>query len=219
MSLRIVVAPLAGTSGGRTSFEAVERFHDAELDDPPRRQRMLRAAVASASFPFAFKPVEVDGLGPCVDGGVVNNTPIGEAIERDPGIATVYVVAAEPADVSLPNPRAARLHGVHLGARIVEMVVNERLVRDLAEARAVNAWLDTLDRLEASGELSPAARRDVIEGLYHRDAADFRRLEIVEIRPKTPLEGSAFDGFFRPALRRAYLRAGWAAARESCGAR
>jgi NTE family protein len=219
VSLRVVVAPLAGTPGERTSFEAVERFHDAELDDPARRERMLRAAVASAAFPFAFTPVEVDGLGPCIDGGIVNNTPIGEAIERDPGIATVYVVVAEPADLSLPIPRAARLRGIDLGARLVEMAVDERLVRDLAEARAVNAWLDTLDRLEASGELSAAARRDVIEGLYRRDAARFRRLEIVEIRPRTPLQGSAFDGFFRPALRRAYLRAGWDAAREACGAR
>lgn len=215
VTLRVVVAPLAGVPGAETSFEAVERFHDTEFEDPDRRARMFRAAAASAAFPFAFRPVDLEGRGPAVDGGIVNNTPIAEAIERDPDVGTVYVVVAEPPDVSLPKERAADLHGVQLGSRLAEMLVNERLVRDLAEARAVNAWLETLDRLQEAGELSPAARRDVVEGLYHRPAADLRRLEIVEIRPGRPLHGSAFDGFFRPALRRAYLRAGWEAARDA----
>jgi len=34
------------------------------------------AATASAGLPIVFAPVTVDGLGPCIDGGTVNNTPM-----------------------------------------------------------------------------------------------------------------------------------------------
>ncbi len=220
VALRIAVTPLAGTAGSPTAFEAVERFEGADLDDPARRARVFRAAAASAAFPFAFEPVDVDGLGPCVDGGLVNNTPVGEAIAAHEEIGTVYVIVAEPADLSIPAERAARLGGVPLGMRLVELVVNERLVRDLAEARGVNRWIEVLDRLEAAGELGRAARRRIVEGLFpDRDAASFRRIELVEIRPGRPLEGGAFGGFFRRELRRAWLRAGWEAARAACDAR
>ncbi len=219
VALRLVVAPLSGTSSAPTSFEAVERFEDRDFEDPARRERMFQAAVASAAFPYAFKPVVLERLGPCIDGGVVNNTPIKEAIERDPDVATVYVIAADPEDVSIPEARAADLGGLGLLTRLIEMLINERLVRDLSEARAVNAWLGTLDRLVARRELTPAARAEVVEGLYGRDAGTFRRLALVEIRPERPLEGGSFSGFFRPDLRRAYLRAGWAAAEKACAAR
>jgi predicted acylesterase/phospholipase RssA len=106
VSLRIVVTPLAGVDKKgrlrsvdrpRTSFEHVERFEGADLDDKEKRERIFQAAAASAAFPFAFEPVALQDVGPCVDGGVVNNTPIGEAIDQDPEIDIVYVIAADPA--------------------------------------------------------------------------------------------------------------------------
>jgi predicted acylesterase/phospholipase RssA len=224
VALRLVVAPLAGTAVGtgataRTSFEAVERFERRDFGDRARRRRMFEAAVASAAFPYAFKPVAVGELGPCVDGGIVNNTPIKQAIEPHADIGTVYVIVADPADSSLPPERAAELRGVGLLTRLVEMLVNERLVRDLAEARAVNAWLATLDGLVERRELTASARAEVVEGLYGRDAKTFRRLELVEIRPDRPLEGGSFSGFFSADLRRAYLREGWDAAQKACSRR
>jgi NTE family protein len=218
VALRVVVAPLAGASGVPTSFEAVERFEARDFDDPARRGRMFQAAVASAAFPYAFKPVVLDGLGPCVDGGVVNNTPVKEAIEQ-PEVASVYVIVADPADASMSESAARDLGGVGLLSRLVDILIHERLVRDLAEARAVNGWLATLDRLVARRQLARAARAEVIEALYGGDAGTFRQLELVEIRPARPLEGGSFSGLFRPDLRRSYLRAGWDAARSACAAR
>ena len=213
VSLRIVVAPLAGVGTKRTTFEHVERFEGADLDHSESRERVFEAAAASAAFPFAFGPVTLADVGPCVDGGVVNNTPIGEAIDQDPGIDVVYVVAAEPADMCLGPRRAAALGGSDLLLRLVEMLIDERLTRDLAEARAVNGWVATLARLEASGALAPGARDEVIRGLYpRRDPRAFRQVDVVEIRPREPLEGSSFAAFFRPGLRRRYLEAGRAAA-------
>lgn len=220
VALRLAVTPLAGTGGPPTSFEAVERFGGEDLDDPERRRRALRAAVASAAFPFAFAPVDLDGLGPCVDGGLVNNTPVGDAVAAHEDVGTVYVIVAEPADLSLSPADATRLGGLPLGVRLVDLVVNERLVRDLAEARAVNRWLDVLDRLEASGELGRGARRRIVEGMFPgRDAGSYRQLALVEIRPPRALEGGAFAGFVSRRLRCTWLRAGWEAARAACDAR
>lgn len=213
VSLRIVVAPLAGVGTNPTTFEHVERFAGDDLDHAASRERVFEAAAASAAFPFAFGPVTLADVGPCVDGGVVNNTPIGEAIDQDPGIDVVYVIAAEPADMSLGLERAAALGGPDLLPRLVEMLIDERLSRDLAEARAVNGWIATLARLEASGSLTPGARDEVVRGLYpRRDPRAFRHVDVVEIRPREALEGSAFEAFFRPRLRRRYVEAGRTAA-------
>lgn len=224
VALRLVVAPLAGAapvpgSKAPTAFEAVERFEQRDFEDPARRDRIFQAAVASAAFPYAFKPVALEGLGPCVDGGIVNNTPIKEAIDGQADVGTVYVIVADAADAAMTAERAGDLHGVGLLTRLVEMLISERLVRDLAEASAVNRWLRTLDDLVRRRELTVAARANVIEGLYGRDAKTFRPLELVEIRPASPLEGGSFSGFFRADLRRAYLRSGWEAAHRACSAR
>jgi predicted acylesterase/phospholipase RssA len=214
VSLRIVVAPLAGVGAPRTTFEHVERFEGSDLDRAESRERVFRAATASAAFPLAFGPVTLADLGPCVDGGLVNNTPVGEAIDQDPEVDAVYVISADPANLSLTPADAAALGGSDLVLRLVEMLIDERLTRDLAEARAVNGWIATLARLEASGDLAPGARDEVIRGLYpRRDPSAFRHVHLVEIRPGQPLEGNPFEAFFRPSLRHDYVEAGREAAR------
>ena len=75
---------------------------------------MFQAAAASAAFPFAFEPVTLQEVGPCVDGGIVNNTPIGEAIDQDPEAGIVYVISADPADMLLKQSDAAALGGLDL---------------------------------------------------------------------------------------------------------
>jgi predicted acylesterase/phospholipase RssA len=220
VSLRIVVTPLAGVDPKRTTFEHVERFEGPDLDDKEKRDRVFQAAAASAAFPFAFEPVALHGVGPCVDGGVVNNTPIGEAIDRDPEIDVVYVISVDPAEMSLKQKDAEALGGVDLALRLVEMLIDERLTRDLAEARAVNAWVETLKRLVATGALTPAARDEVVHGLYpNREPAAFRHIEIVEIRPEQQLKGNPFKGFFDGALRHSYVEQGRMAAHAALGAR
>ena len=213
VSLRIVVTPLAGVGASRTTFEHVERFDGPGLDDPGARDRIFQAAAASAAFPFAFGPVTLADVGPCVDGGIVNNTPIGEAIDQDPRIDVVYVIAGDPPNMSITAKAAAALGGTDLVLRLVEMLIDERLTRDLAEARAVNAWVDALTRLEAKGDLASGVRDEVVRGLYpKRNPRAFRRVDLVEIRPGEPLEGNSFEAFFRPGLRHRYVEAGRAAA-------
>ena len=77
----------------------------------------------------------------------------------------------------------------------------------------MNAWVETLKRLVAAGALTPAARDEVVHGLYpNRDPAAFRYVKIVEIRPEQRLEGSSFKGFFNGELRHRYIEQGRAAA-------
>ncbi len=215
VALRIVVTPLRGDEQPHTSFEHVERFRDAELEDDASRKRMFEAAAASAAFPFAFKTVRMGGLGPCVDGGIVNNTPIKEAIAHDPDIDRVFVIVADPARMRLSEERARSLAGIPLGLRLVDMLINERLVRDLDEARDVNAWLAELDRLVAQEKLSLDTRGEVIRALYHRDPSEFRRIEIVEVRPQEELPGNAFKAFFDAELRAEYIALGRKAAERA----
>jgi hypothetical protein len=57
-----------------TTFEEVVAFSAETFDTRQGRANVARAALASAAFPVLYEPVEVRGVGPCVDGGVVNNT-------------------------------------------------------------------------------------------------------------------------------------------------
>ena len=215
VALRIVVTPLQGDKQPHTSFEHVERFRDAELEDAASRKRMFEAAAASAAFPFAFKPVRMSGLGPCLDGGIVNNTPIKEAIAHDPDIDRVFVILADPAKMRLSEEKARSLAGLPLGLRLLEMLINERLFRDLDEARDVNAWLAALDRMVEQEKMSPGTRGEVIRALYHRDPSEFRHIDIIEIRPQEELKGHPFKAFFDADLRAEYIDLGRKAAERA----
>jgi len=202
VELRLVVTRLEGrvslmadgTEG--TTYEEVVGFDQSDLADPSRRDEIAAAAAASASFPGLFTPLALSGLGRCLDGGIVNNTPIKEALS-DPEVERVVVVVPHPARA--PGKDHHTLLGLllHLG----DIVAHERLFRDLKVARDVNA---ALERLEALG-LKPKQLDAVYNALYTKRP---RPIEIVEVRPSEHLEGTVFCGFFCPKLRKDYVTAG-----------
>ena len=211
IELRLVVANLAGTVamvGGApaTTFESVLLFGPDTFEDAARLETMFRSVTASAAFPGAFVPVslEIDGRTvECIDGGAVNNTPLQYALQSSAEIDRVFVVSPQPR-VSASNPRA--LQGVALVTHLAEMLIEERLFRDLQEAYAIN---DSLARLETVVP-DPAVRAQVVEAVGWGGR---RPITIVEIRPETDLPGGMFDGFFSRDLREAYVRSGEEAAR------
>ncbi len=216
VELRMVVTAIAGTTvledgDAATTFERVLRFDGARFDEGSDLGAILDAVTASAAFPGAFRPVaiEVDGEEvACLDGGLVNNAPIKHAID-DNDVDRIFIVTPEPA---LAQPAPADGHGVGLLAHLVEILVGERLYRDIREARSVNRALLALEaRFGESAALEGA--------LLALGWSGRRRLELVEIRPALPLEGGAFDGFFDRGLRAKYIRAGEDAARAALGAR
>jgi predicted acylesterase/phospholipase RssA len=211
VELRLVMTSSSGEVGdlgdseGATTFEHVAHFSGASFDTAEGLEAVFRAACASSAFPVAFQPVDMPIRGksvPCFDGGLVDNAPVKLAVD-DPFVSRVFVIVPYP-PVYQPPPRLA---GGALLIHLAEIVIQERLYRDLREAHATN---DALGRLE---ELvpDPRARAAILDALGWRGR---RRVEIVEIRPPEALPGGAFDGLFRPALREAYIEAGVEAAED-----
>lgn len=219
ISLRIMVAPLRGTAGQiadqpATTYEAFQEFSSDDFATAARLEPMFAAATASAAFPVVFSPVELPGLGPCIDGGTVNNTPIAHALESPDGsppdasqpdaspIDAIVVVSTSVEDATAP----AELHGLGLIGHLAEMLIDERLYRDLHEAADVNRRLAALDQLVATGQLTAAQRALVVDAIGWTGR---RQLELVRIRPVDEIPGNAFSGFFDRDVRADLLEAGY----------
>lgn len=227
ISLRILVAPLGGIHSrridalaqredddplppvkNRTTYEYVCDFDQDDFETEAKRDRVIEAALASSAFPFVFVPVEVEDprigkLGPCIDGGAVNNAPIKWAMGGEIGdqLDAILVVAPTP---ELGPCATEDLRGKHLVNQAASMLINERLYRDLREAERINAQLARLDAL-APGTLTG----DQLEAVKHALGwTKIKRAEVVPIRPIEALDGHAFSAFSSKALRREYLQLG-----------
>lgn len=200
------VAPLGPSSA--TTFEKVLPFDGTWLDDKTKRESLIRAAIASAAFPLVFVPVDLGpGLGLAFDGGAVDNAPIYEAIHNC-SVDRVFVVCTDPSEV----PPVEALHGEALVNRLAEILIGERLFRDMAEAYQTNQALAALDGLVKDGTLTAEQLGRVRSTLGW---SDLRAIDIVPIRPAEPLQGGAFSGFFHAETRADYLRLGREAAERA----
>jgi NTE family protein len=115
-----------------TTFEGVLCFDGADFDTDERRERIYTAAAASSAFPLLFHAVPVPGLGPCYDGGIINDTPL--RLATDGGADRVIVIAPYPA-VFRPSHRP---NAVDFLIHLADILVHERLYRDLREAATTN---------------------------------------------------------------------------------
>jgi NTE family protein len=206
VTLSVVVAVVGGVDaqiGGKpaTSFEKVITFAGEAFDDDERREALYKATAASAAFPILFEPVDVPGVGPSYDGGVVNDTPVKLAMEE--GADRIIVVSPYPQVVMIPQTPT----GVAGIGHLVDILIHERLYRDLHDAELVNAKLAQLEALVRNGTLS-AAQADAVKKITGWS----RHIDLTYIRPERDLPGSAFAGFFNKQLRLEYLDAGRRAA-------
>jgi NTE family protein len=203
--LRIVVTNLLGTAGSigaepATTHESVLAFGPEDYASPERLEPLFRAAAASSSFPGAFVPCAVGALGACCDGGVVNNTPVKHVLEDD--VERVIVIVPAP---RLSHEGAPSDLGVLVG-RVADIIVQERLYRDLREALQVNDRLAALEALRAQLGDPLLAQVKAAAGL-----GSARPLEIVEVRlDETP--PNPFAGFFSRNLRERLIQQGRVAA-------
>jgi predicted acylesterase/phospholipase RssA len=212
VQLRLIVTAIDGVTvttveGPATTFEDVRRFESSDFDTDEGLEAVIRAAAASAAFPGLFAPVALPPHGPAVDGGVVSNAPIKEAV-ADGDIDRVFVIIPYPA---LDEQRRA-YQGTELAARLVEILIQERLFRDLREAAERNRSLAALGALVHEGRLESEQLRAVLASIGWQRA---RPLEIIPIRPAHPLDGGTFSGFFDRSLRTRYVEQGRDAARTA----
>lgn len=215
INLRIVVAPLNGCPGSvgphpATTFESICDFDTTAFASNDALAPVFAAATASAGLPIAFAPVDLDGLGPCIDGGMVNNTPMKWALDGSVG-AQVDAIVVVATSVERSTEPAADLGVLGMIGHFAEMLIDERLYRDLREATGVNDTLARLDALVQRGVLDAAQHARVMDALGWTGR---RTVPIVQIRPTAALRGSAFSGFFHADLRREHLAAGLARGQE-----
>jgi NTE family protein len=201
----LVATSLFGHAAGDPPEPVHEKafsFDSAAFADPARWPEIARAAAASATFPGVFAPTEIDGV-PYVDGGAVNNAPISYAVSDR--ITDVYVVSTYP--LSLPPPE--RLGGLELAGQLAEILLNERLSRDLAFARNTNTLLARVTRAMHDSGLTEVQRQAILQAL------GWRALRVWEIRPDDALDGNSFTAFGDPKLRAGYIERGREAARKT----
>lgn len=215
IELHVVVAPLRGVEGAidgepATTYSQVIGFSGDAFDDTAGLERLFVAVTASAALPVLYAPVDVPGLGPCTDGGLVNNTPIGIAFGPNHGDELDAIVVLTPTP-SLFNTPSATPRGLGLVAHQIDMVFAEWLYRDLRRAMRVNDGLARLDALAARHGWSAADVDEIKRALGYAGA---RNLPIVTIRPRARLPGTLLSGFTDRGIRRAYVEIGRARATE-----
>lgn len=211
VDLRIVLTDLDGIDSIgpglaiTTTHESVVSYRGLDFEYRERVAEMAHIAAASAAVPGIFSPVLVRER-ECVDGGIVNNTPIRQALE-DPDIDRVFVIRPSP---SVSD--ASHLSGCRLAAHIIDILITERLGRDLAEAVEVNRQLAAIQRLAGTngfGELQLRQIRDAVGLRYARPVA------LVVIEPEVALAGNPLTALRDRGLRREYVERGRDAARRA----
>jgi NTE family protein len=90
------------------------------------RGNALDAIIASASIPGVLPPVRIDGQ-TLVDGGIVDNTPISNAIAA--GASRIYVLPTGYACQLERPPRSA----LAISLQAISLLVQQRLISDVRE--------------------------------------------------------------------------------------
>jgi len=190
IELRVVVAPLNGVQSHigslpTTTYEQVIDFSNKDFDSAESLANIFDIITAACAFPGLFAPVHVKGLGPCVDGGAVNNAPIRYALENTKTNKIIMPVPF-PAMASETSPSM----GLKMANHMIEILINERLFRDLKFADEINDNLMKLEDL-VSKKIITTEQLDIV-----KSTLGIRTVEILQIRPKTASDKNAFSGFF-----------------------
>ena len=204
--LRIIVASLDGIQGRigdipSTTHEKVLEFCGKDFDTKEGLEKVFQATVAACSFPGLFAPAEIEGLGLCLDGGAVNNAPVQYAL--DDGDINEIIIAV-PFPILVP-PQGAQ-SGLDLINHAVEILINERLYRDLKNAENTNKKVDQMNALVDAGVLSLDQLRAI------KKVLPYRKVRIIQVRPEKTITGGVFTGFVDQGLREKFIAEGREAA-------
>lgn len=181
VDLEIVVTSLRGQNDkyGYSRFERPWQFSSGDFSSDRGIGEIAEVSVLSSTIPGVFPPASYADQGQFWDGGVVNNTPIGNALKKDRSIDHIIVVTGDSTRV---DP-ADKEYGPFALPRLLEIVIEERLSRDLYEARSFNDELKALHR--AGFDLDKL-----------HATVKWKLLQFLEIRPSRDVEGDLVSGFF-----------------------
>lgn len=212
IELRVVVTNATGTpipvdGGLATTFEHVVDVAGSDFDTDDALERVFVAVAASVALPGVYAPVPIELAGrrvQGVDGGIVDDAPLGHALHGAPDVERIFVCVPFPRIRTEPQD----LHGLSLAWHVFDLLVQERLIRDLQRVWRSNRILAQLPSLVAS----PDERAALLEALGWTGR---RPIQIVEVRPESDLPGNVFSGFTSLELRQRYVQAGVEAARRT----
>jgi NTE family protein len=159
---------------------ALRPFSNKRLRNLPATKIEPRHVLASGSLPPGFPWTEIDGM-PYWDGGIVDNTPLGLAIDAFSADAAVdrmlVVMNLYPLRARLPRNLAAVQDRLH------ELSFGNRLRQDHDTARRINALVETIEELAAkvapddrsewlNARLDEARRYKIIDAIVNIDMQD-----------------------------------------------
>lgn len=226
VTFSIAVSDLLGTTFLENDQIATRHCHyeTFNLNEPldavegPALYAWMRSVImASCAVPTVFPATKMhltgqDRPGLYLDGGMVENSPITQAIQLDPEVDTVYVVMAATV-VGEPSREPATF--VQMIGRVFSIIAGRYLIQNFHDVRRMNerilAMRQVLDR-DRSGVIKRSLRNDLIcQAAGFNDVESFlqkRYIRLVPIGPTTPLPGGMFSALYYPELKRVYLERG-----------
>ena len=146
--ITFVITGVDIASGALTRFRNQPRKGERKTEITPRH------VLASGSLPPQFPATPVNGM-LYWDGGLVDNTPLGEAIAAfsGDGEAARLLVVMNLFRKARPLPRNL----IEVNDRVAELRYGNRLRQDSQNAEAINALVRTIERL---ADLAPQAAID-----------------------------------------------------------
>lgn len=123
-----------------------------------QNDRGIQAVMASTAIPGVFPPVRIDD-DIFVDGGVVDNTPLGPAIRM--GATTIHVIYLDP------QPQFIRIRAepntIDTMLRVYYLMLAAKLNEDLETARWINSGLAAVARFRKTGAASDSDITDFVK--------------------------------------------------------
>jgi NTE family protein len=215
IELQFIMAPLGGITGRivnepSTTYMKIFCYGGEYFDSRESLEYVYRAATASAALPLLYTPVEMPEVGPCIDGGLVNNTPIGSALHDSLGTSLDAVLVVTPTPALLTMKHEV-FRGPALVAHVIDMIFGEWLYQDLRRSFWMHEALHRVDELGQRKGWGPERIEEVKSALGWEGV---RPIPIVPIRPVSPLPGTLFSGFTSASIRRRWIEIGMQRARE-----
>lgn len=99
---------------------------------PTDPESLIKSVLASAAFPGAFAPVEINGKH-YIDGGVRNNAPLKDAIDAGATHIDVVMISPESNERATPEKNALKV-----AVRAIDILTDEILANDVKLAMLYN---------------------------------------------------------------------------------
>lgn len=174
----LVVTAVDVCSGELIRFRNHPRENEKKIEIGPRH------VLASGSLPPAFPPTGVrDGVndGSYWDGGIVDNTPLGDAIDAFSGsddVDRILIVMN-----LFRKKRAPPKNMIEVNDRLAELRYGNRLRQDGENARTIDNLLQLIDDLAAAasgGPLDPRLKERVLEAKRFKILGEITDIDLAD---------------------------------------